>query len=442
MKTKRLILAALLLSAPAWAADELPAFSISGRAFEDLYLPTKVHTGDTFEQQNTSLWLQGDGKFSSALSARAIYQGDFFGSARLTGDRSGVHLRNRLREGFAEYFQNGLQLRAGKQIIPWGKSDGINPTDFLSAKQSNFLNHDSEVSRAGGVSLLASLTPGSGASPLNFTAVIQPVFPESDYLVPPAALPAGVTLTGTDHPESNAKNTEAAGKVSYAGEGWDSSVSYFHGYDHQPVFAELSHAAVSPTLVTLRAHRIFQRLNAAGADASYSSGALIYRLETAYFWTENNDGLNPMKTPSHWDAVAGLERPLWEKFRLQGQLISRLFPRYTDPQLTTGADPVSAAINREVATTNALLQQYQHRWNTASTLRASYSLTDPNFTAEMLWYQGFNDGDYYLRPMVSYALKEFLNLTLGYDHYGGPTDKSIGSLQSYNAVFTELKATF
>lgn len=437
MRTSALLLLFLPLSA---GAVDVPSLSFSGRAFEDLYLPTKDHVGTTFEQASTSLWLQGDTRISNALAARAEYQGDFFANARLTGDRPGPHLRNRLREGWTEYFANGFQVRVGKQIIPWGKSDGINPTDFLTARESNFLNHDAEVTRVGGVALLASYTPSGGASPASFTIVAQPWFPKGDYLVPAAAIPRGVSIGEVQEPGRSTRNTEVAGKAAYAGDGWDASVSYFHGFDHRPVFAETSHAIVSPTAYTVNAQRIFQRVNAAGADASYSGGPWVYRFETAYLWTEG--GKSMLLIPSHWDLVVGAERPFLDNFRVQAQLVSRYFPDWSDPAAAPGPDAVSIAINRQIAAANALLQQYQHRWGTASTLRISYALEQPAISAELLWYEGLNDGDYYLRPMLSYGVLESLRWYLGYDHYGGPADKSIGSLQTYNAVFTEVKLSF
>jgi hypothetical protein len=433
VRNKLSLLICLCLCLPASAEENgqsgFPEWKLSGRAFGDLYYPTEEHRGKTFQQLSASLWLQGDGRFSDSFSARAIYQGDFFDGkeSRLTGDRPGTHLRNRLREGFVEYFSNGLQLRAGKQIVPWGKSDGINPTDFLSAKESNVLNHDSEVTRVGGTSLLLSFTPLRGSSPWSLTAVAQPYFPESTYLVPPTALPAGVSLQETEDPERNLKNTEFAGKIAYNGEGWDGSVSYFHGFHHRPEFVKLSHTAVSPTFALVRLTRRFHR---------------VYRLESAYSWTENDEGRNPLITPTHWDSVLGVERPLLEVFRINAQFVSRYFPRYTDPTQATGANALEASINRQIAAANALLQQYQHKWHTATTLRLAYSPAESDFGAEILWYHGLNDGDYYLRPLLSYGLAESLKAYLGYDHYGGPADKSIGSLRSYNAVFTELKYTF
>lgn len=438
-------MASALLIALGARAEEIsdPALTLSGRAFAGLYRGTE-NTKQTFQQLSASLWLQGDARLSEPLRARAIYQGDFIEGAnsRLTGDRSGTHLRNRLREGYLEYFQNGWQLRVGKQIIPWGKSDGINPTDFFSAKESNFLHHDSEVTRVGGVSLLSSFTPNLGSAPWSFTAVIQPIFPEASYLVPPSALPTGVTLSEAMAPERSFRNTELAGKMAYSGESWDSSLTYFYGFDHRPELTKISHTLLSPTDLRIRLGRAFHRIRAFGMDASLSQGHWVYRLESAYTITENDRGENPLITPTHLDSVIGAERPLGERFRVHGQFVSRFFPRHRDPRQATGADAISTRINQQIAAANALLQQYQSKWETAATLRVGYTQELIGLSAELLLYKSLNESDYYLRPLVSYALAESLRAYLGYDFYGGSTNRPLGSLQSYNAVFAELKYSF
>lgn len=445
---QRLLIAVLSLlclhaGGVARAAEGYPEWSYSGRAFADLYLPTRDKP-ETFQQLSSHLWLQGDARFSESLSARAIYQGDFFEgrNSRLHGDRTGTHLRSRPREAYVEYFAGGLQVRAGKQIIAWGKSDGINPTDFLSAKQTIQLNHDSEVLRDAGVALLVSLTPEAGASKWNYTLVAQPWFPTADYLIPPSALPAGVTVLRRERPQTRLENTEVAGKVAYTGEGWDASLSAFRGWEHRPELAPTAITVLSPTLTAVTVQGRFHRLKAIGADASLASGDMVYRLETAYKVTENDDGLNPLITPTHWDAVVGAERPFLEDFRAQAQFVSRWFPRWTDPSATPGGNAIAAAVNRQVAAGNALLQRYQAKWEAATTLRVSYDHEPSSFAAEALWYQGLTHGDYYLTPLVSYGLLESLRVYLGYDHYGGPADKSLGSQQTYNAVFTELLYKF
>ena len=447
---KRLLIAALsllCLQARAHAAEGESPVRLSGEALADAWLPTRESAGKTFTQLHSMLQLQGDARLAEPLTARAVYQGHFFDGrhSRLTGNRGGTHLEHELQEGWLEYFAGGWQLRAGQLVIPWGKSDGVNPTDFLSGKDSNILSRDSERNRRGGLALLTSFTPNAGSSPWNYTVVVQPRFPEADYLVPPAALPAGITLEEKQRPAMRAENTEVAGKIAYTGEGWDGSLSAFYGWNHKPEFTKLSHAVtLSPAgpAVTARGTRVHRRVKALGADASVSGGDYVYRLETAYTFTENNDGKNPTILPSHWTAVLGAERPFLEKFRAQAQFISRFFPRYTSPRDTTGPDLITAQLNSQVAAANALLLQYQERWETAGTLRLSYDHEALGFSAELLYYQSLNGGDWYLQPLLGYRLYEGLRLYLGADHYGGPGSRSLGSLRTYNSVFTEISYRF
>lgn len=431
-----LFLCVCLLAISSLAAES--SYQLSGRAFADAYYPTHTSPDYTFQQLSASLWLQGDAHLSEALSARAIYQDDFFEGhdVRMTGDRSGTHLRNQLREGYAEYFENGWQVRAGKQIISWGKSDGINPTDFFSAKESSYLNHDAEVTRVAGLGILTSFTLDKGSSPWNITAVVQPVFPKSDNLIPPKAIPAGVSLLPTQKPDGvNIKDTEYALKLAYAGSSWDGSLSYFNGWDHSPQFAIDSYAPITLT-------RAFRPVHAIGCDASVSTENYVYRFETAYVWTDNNDGKNPLITPTHWDAVLGAEHPMGETLRWNLQFVSRYFPRYTPADRAEGTTPLIAQINQQVAAANALVQQYQDRWITATALRGAYTNDESGVGAELLIYKTLIDDTFLLKPLLSYKLAESTRAYLGADIYGGSSSKSLGAMQTYNSIFTEIKYVF
>ena len=130
----------------AFAEDGPPA--LTGRVFTDVYAPTRDEPLSTdLRQASTSIWLQADPKLGERSSAHFTLTGDYFETA-LPGNPDGRRLRVGLREAYVAYAHKGLEFRAGRQIIPWGKSDAVNPTDFLSAKDYTFLNPDEEVRRA------------------------------------------------------------------------------------------------------------------------------------------------------------------------------------------------------------------------------------------------------------------------------------------------------
>jgi len=179
------------------ALADFSLLPLSGRVFTDVYVPTNNNFPDNpLEQLSTGVWLETDPHWTDQTYAKIIYQGLGFDSngAELTGDTTVTHLESTLREAYVSTSGTGWEVRAGRQIIPWGKSDGFNPTDYNSAMNLSFFNPDDEVRRVGGDSVWATVTPSQGASLWNFTAVWTPVFAQGSLLFPPIVTPPNVSI--------------------------------------------------------------------------------------------------------------------------------------------------------------------------------------------------------------------------------------------------------
>lgn len=445
------VLAALALAASSLAHAEeasspLSALALTGRVFTDVYAPAKDLDTSSYRQASASVWLQGDPQLGEHGSARFILTGDAIENdtpSALGG--SSRQFRLGLREGYFGYAKNGWEFRFGKQILPWGKSDAINPTDLLGAKDYTFFNPDEEVRRLGPLALWLNWTPAQGNSPFNFTLIAIPVFAQSRLLVPSTAVPSGFTLSGTPQaPAQTLGNTETAFKAGYAASSWDVSAFVFRGFNHIPEFA-ITGTTVSPTTglpTAFTVGQVFHRYRAAGGDTSFTSGNWIFRGETAYVWTENDDGANPLVQPSHWDSVAGVERPIGDDFRVQAQFVYRYFPSYGAPSTASASDPITAAARQGIARANALLLTYQDKSRPGATFRFSYSNESSGIDAELFVLGNFVGGDYLIRPKASYAWTQALRTTLGIDWYGGPADRPLGSMKAFNSVFAEGKYSF
>jgi hypothetical protein len=440
-----------LIAAFTVAADEpqSPAvlgIPVSGRVFSDIYFPTSNPGSSQYLQDSASLWLQGDPRLGENGAAHFVLAGDAIqnNNASAIGG-TGSQFRVTLREGFVAYAKSGWDFRFGQQIIPWGKSDVINPTDLLTAKDYTFFNPDEEVRRVGAASLWVTWVPSQGNSPWAFTFVGTPVFPQTKLLIPPTVVPAGFTLNPTPSvPPQTVGNTETALKISYGASGWDASVIAFRGFNHTPEFAILG-TTLNPATGLPSAFNVgqtFHNIRAAGADFSFTSGKWIYRGETAYTWTENNDGANPLIIPSHWDAVAGVERPIGDDFRIQGQFVYRYFPAFTPPNQAGGPDPITAQVDQAIAAANALLLAYQYQSRPGATFRIAYANDANGIDAEFFTLVNFAGGDYLLRPKFSYNWTDVLKTTVGLDYYAGPVDRPLGALYVFDAVFVEAKYTF
>ena len=425
-------------------AGRADTFPITGKSYTDLYVPTRnSNPPKPLQQLSTSLWLESDPRLSEKFTSKIVYQGDGFDAqySSFSGNTTVTNLHSQLREGYITYNNgSGLELRGGQQIISWGKTDVLNPTDYNSAKNLNFFNPDDEVKRVSSTSVQANLVPG-GDSKMTLTAVWNIIPAEGRLLIPSTTVPANATVSDPQFTPVTFSNSEFAEKISYNGSGWDMSVSTFSGFGHMPEL-KLNSVTFNGTTPTINMDQIYRRIAAFGADGSYSTSKWIFRGESAFTQTANNDGSNPLILPSHWDSVVGAEYALSEYFRIQGQAILRVFPQYTSPTQATGSDANTTQLNQLIATTNALLQQYQDPSRPSGTLRVGYLNEKSGIDTDLFIVQNFNGGDYLFRPRFSYSWNDFMKSTVGAELYGGPTNRPLGVLSPYSSVFSEFKYTF
>ena len=71
--------------------------------------------------------------------------------------RSGSSVSWDIREGYAQLTRGQLDLRAGRQVIVWGRADKVNPTDAWSSRDFMLLAPNDDDQRLGVISLQATL---------------------------------------------------------------------------------------------------------------------------------------------------------------------------------------------------------------------------------------------------------------------------------------------
>jgi len=407
----------------------------SGRAFTDFYLPMLDSTANTMRQSSASFWLEAQPKLGERSQASVVLLANVFDTS-VNQTSTAPRLETSVREANASYVNAGFELRMGKMIVPWGKTDGVNPTDVLTAKDYSFLNPDDEVRRLGHTSLLVQWTPKGGVSPLTLTGVFTPVAPQTKLLLNSASMPSaggGYSFSTTAvAPSFTWDNAELAARAALAFSGWDMSVMAFRGRNHFPEF-EISGTVIQPT---------YHRLSVVGGDFSFNVGKWVFRGEAAYLMTENADGTNPLIQPPRVDVVIGIERPIGDDFRVQVQGLARYHTRFQAPSTFIGSDVATTIVGRQVAATNALLLNYQEQWRPGATFRLGYSRESAGVDADLFLTGYLVGGDYLVRPRFTYAWTDALKSTLGVDYYGGPRDRPLGQLWAFNSVFVEMKYTF
>lgn len=442
------VLGAPLFPASAAASDASPAadtgenpFSHSGRIFSNFYWPGVANPGSGLIQRDSEAWLTGGYRMNSETISKVtlmLRNLDRPRDAQINGENSVTTSLN-LREAYIRYGHQGpssIDLIVGQQLLPWGKADAVNPTDYFSSKDLRIFTPDEEVRRRGPVAAVLNLTPEQGASPFTFTGVFVPVFQKSEVLVPPQLVPAFVTLNAPTRPAFTASELEGALKASYAGSGWDASLSAFRGWNR---LANLNLALITPRTITVAQN--FNRVNALGADTSASFGSYVFRAESALKWTSNTDGRDARISPATQEIVAGFERPLGDRFRAQLQGTYRHISDYSNwrTSLLT-LNPIDQAISQA----NSSIQGYQFRHLPGGTLRVSYVSPEESWKSELFILASFPRpySQYFIRPKLTYEWFSGFETTAGLDHYVGSAGTLVRASQDYRSVFLEARYVF
>lgn len=416
--------------------------SINGRVYTDQYIFTNGSPSGEIAQSSLSSWLEYDFQTEEQnhkkFGLHVVGQGDVF--YRDLNHPHETSARARLREGYLSYTTDETVLRAGQQIIPWGKSDGINPTDYFTAKDFTLFNPDDEVKRMGAPGVSWNFTPDGGASPFNIQAVFQAYYPQTRLLIPDQVIPTGVAFSKYPNtPEAFSSNSMEFGfKVSYLKSNYDFSFSYFQGYSR---FSQYVYESAANRIAPIN-----PRESAVGGDASFTFAEYVVRIESALILPENGtdtDVLFGLVEPSHWDTVAGVERTFNDDFRVQVQGMIRHHLYYRDPNAYIGGSALVNTLQRAIGRANALILNYQQQTNLGATFRVGYANSSSNWTVDLFWVGYFSNGqDYLVRPQIGYKPMDNVRLVAGADLYGGQAERPLGALKDRSVGFFEAKYSF
>ncbi len=187
------------------------------------------------------------------------------------------------REGYLKYRGDNFDLAVGKQFYTWGTADGFNPTDNLNPRDY----HDvPDREKMGIFSFAASYYPTDAS----ITLVIIPLFTPSrlplassrwnadpnrkstDSSLAAAGLPPGTTIRRREMPGERLDKVQAGIRAKQTIAGWDVSMSYFDGYNTQPVVRQIGNVA----------RPRFNRMHVIGTDFTTTSGKFEYHGEGAW----------------------------------------------------------------------------------------------------------------------------------------------------------------
>ena len=412
MKTSRYIAMFSLLLALSFQGL---AQSLDFGGFIDSYHAVRLQDPHDFMSSRSRLraeimGVKGNSSFHASLNANYNY---------LLPNRTFVELR----EAYLDYAGTNWDLRAGRQIIIWGVSDGIRITDIIAPMDfTEFLAREYDDIRMPVDALKLRYFNNTMKLELVFVPVFQsfiyPTDPENPWNVfPEVEGGPELHIAPASKPESCLKNSEIGGRFSFFLSGIDLSLVSLYTWNKFPVFRTDFSEDMDTTYLFPEHHRMFM----AGLDLSTTLGSLVLRGEGAYFSGEHY--------PSEINGDPNY-------------LISRDVVRYL-----VGLDWYPGGdwtITGQLSGTNILKYSREmdcERYNLLATLGISRKLFHSTLTASSFVYMDLTSRGFFNRTSLDYSLSDPIHLCAGVDLFGGDGGM-FGIYQDNSEVWIKVKYSF
>lgn len=329
----------------------------------------------------------------------------------------------RLHEAWMEYVGSSWDVRLGRQVIIWGKADGVQITDVICPP-----DYTESITRD-----LDEIRMPVDAAKLRFlgenldTEFIWIPFFRSAELAGndspwevKTVLPASVSMTknSTDKPDAALENGEFALRLSSYQSGFDISASAFYTWDDFATSHRTVSTVGSTTFVTVSPEH--HRMGVVGLDFSRPWSDFVFRFETAcylgrYFETKSL-AVDPIKKNSvKW--LAGVDWTPGDDWSIIAQY--------------TGEDIIDY---------NPILSSNHH--DRTVTLNISKDLLRDTLTLSSMLYYNCNDQDSFLRAKADYEYSDGLHFIAGLDLFNGKGAGSYGRYDDNSQLWFKTKYSF
>jgi hypothetical protein len=366
------------------------------------------------------LWL----KTSRRLSGNASFFAE--GWAALRGQLKDGDAAGELREAFVDLKFGRLDVRAGRQIIAWGRADGVNPTDNLSGQDLTLLVPDDADRRLGTTAVRASYYAGD----VSLTGVWLPEFRGHEFALP--APPGVVFVRG----EQRWPGDQWAVRVDQTGRTVDWSVSYFRGKDLAPDLVLVGEGLQTRSRHTSGILLSHHRLRVFGADMTANLGRFGLRAEGAYVATEDASGADPFTKNPFVSVVAGADRTWGGLLNLNVQYLFRYV--LENPAMPGHGSDFASIVAAQQAVLSSQTQRTQH----GASFRIAYKWLHDTLEAELAAAGYAGPSGAALRPKVVYAVTDDWKTVVGAEILRGETTSLFGLLSRNSTGYVELRWSF
>jgi hypothetical protein len=168
-------------------------------------------------------------------------------------------------------------------------------------------------------------------------------------------------------------------------------------------------------------------------DATTTIGRYGLRGEVAYVRTQDEAGDNPEIKNPYLFAVIGGDRDFFQYLNVNIQYLFHYTQSFQNP------DSIHNPVYQGIDIANNLLSFQTHQVLHGFSLRLNYKWLNESLETGLNGIAFFNDGDFVLRPKITYKVTDNLRLSLGADYYSGSNNTVLGRLKDNNTAYFEIR---
>ena len=365
----------------------------------------------------------GEGRLQFELSQVGPADSRLFFKADLIGD--GVEERGDadLREFYFDVSPaQGIDIRAGRQILTWGTGDQIFindlfPKDFVSF----FIGRSLEYLKVGSDAVKFSLYPGLFSLDLvavpHFTPSEVPQGERLSFFNPfTNRIAAPDESLSMRKPAATPANTELALRLYRTFGSYEGALYGFRGFFKEP-------SGMDPANRTL----FFPKLSVYGASMRGPFLQGVASFESGYYDSrEDRPGTNPLIENASLRYLLGYERELWTDFSVRAQY-------YLEQMLEYAAYKASLPLGAPEK------KEYRHLLFLRLVRFLRYQTVELSF----IGFYSPSDEDGMVNPQVSYKITDRLSVALGANVFFGKEESTqFGQLEKDDNLYLRLRASY
>lgn len=326
-----------------------------------------------------------------------------------------------LREAYLDHREEHWGFRFGRQLVIWGVADGVRITDLVSPMDlTEFLAQDYDDIRMPVNALRFFIFNDKMRLELLAVPTFESYRLPTDAINPWSILPRDVLRPLVwreqgSRPKLRFSNIEYGGRLSFTLPGVDCSLAALHTWSKMPVITYQP----SATQITLSPH--YYRMVFVGGDVSKPLGQFVLRGE-ASFNIGKHFGHKPQRdpmAPKGFNTVNYLVGVDW----------------YAPYEWMLSAQFSSESILRHESSI------MQPRHSSLLTLNVSKKLLESTLQFSNFTYFDLNHKGWFSRFAASYALNDYIQLSAGYDWFGG--DEGVFGVYKHNSeIWVKAKYSF